>query len=154
MKRMGMVFGGVAMLLLLATASYAHRVNVFAWVEDGVVWTEGTLGGGKKAKNSNLSVLDAATDEVIITGRTDQDGMFSFPVPAEGGKAGLRIVLEAGPGHRAEWLLEAKEMEKAQGNGPMSVSGPGLIQVVVGLAVIFGLAAVAVVMLKSRKIRG
>jgi hypothetical protein len=153
MKRVGVAFC-VATILLLATAVQAHRVNVFAWVEDGVVRIEGTMGGEQKAKNSELKVLDAATEEVLLTGHTDQEGLFSFPLPAEMGEAGLRIVLEAGPGHRAEWLLEAKEMETTQGNGPKSVSGPGLLQVVVGLAVIFGLASVILVMLKTRKIRG
>ncbi len=154
MRRIGVTFCVGAILLLLATAAHAHRVNVFAWVEDGMVRIEGTLGGGKKAKNSELKVLNAATGEVLLTGQTDQEGLFSFPVPVEMGEAGLRVVLEAGPGHRAEWLLGAEEMRTTKAQRDRPATGPGLIQITVGLAVIFGLAVLALVMLKSRKVRG
>ena len=47
----------------------------------------------------------------LVTGKTDDGGLFSFAVPAV---TDLRIVLDASMGHRAEWLVTAAELGHAQ----------------------------------------
>jgi nickel transport protein len=86
----------------LATGNaWAHRVNVFAWAEGDTVHVESKFSGGKKIAGAKIIVTDAGGVEVL-TGQTDDQGQFSFkrPQPAE-----LKIILEAGMGHRAQWTL-------------------------------------------------
>ena len=90
-----------AISLLLAGDAMAHRVNVFAWAEGDTVHVESKFSGGKKIAGAKIIVTDADGVEVL-TGQTDDQGRFSFkrPQPAE-----LKIILEAGMGHRAQWTL-------------------------------------------------
>jgi nickel transport protein len=80
-------------------------VNVFAWVEGNTVHVESKFPGGRKVKNGQVVVLDA-DDHKLLDGRTDKQGMFSFKVPE---RKDLKIVLNAGMGHRAEWTIKAEE---------------------------------------------
>jgi len=85
----------------LAGSAGAHRVNVFAWADGDMVYVEGKFSGGKKIKRGKIIVADSSGVEVL-TGQTSDQGAFSFkrPQPTE-----LKIILEAGMGHRAEWTL-------------------------------------------------
>jgi nickel transport protein len=57
-----------------------------------------------------ITVLDPKTDKVLLTGQTDEQGKFSFKMPAEAApqKMDLKIVIDAAMGHRAEWLLKSR----------------------------------------------
>ncbi len=87
--------------ILVAGHAWAHRVNVFAWAEGDIVYVESKFSGGKKIVGGNIIVSDSS-GVVLLTGRTDDQGNFSFkrPQPTE-----LKIILDAGMGHRAEWTL-------------------------------------------------
>jgi nickel transport protein len=98
----------VAMFFWIGTGSAAaHRVIVFAWVEGDTVHVESKFPGGKKVHHGQVLVYDAE-GELVIEGETDEEGAFDFQVP---GKSSLRIVLDAGMGHRAEWVIPAKEVQ-------------------------------------------
>ena len=88
-----------------APALFAHKVYVFAWVEGETVYTESYFKGKKKVKAGLIKVFDPSGRE-LLRGKTDEKGMFSFKVPE---KTDLRIVLEAGMGHRAAYTLKADE---------------------------------------------
>jgi nickel transport protein len=92
----------------MAGSASAHRVNVFAWVEGGVVHVEGKFSGGKKVKAGKITVMDSQGVE-LLSGRTNDQGKFSFKVPK---RTDLRIVLIAGQGHQGEWTLRADEMKE------------------------------------------
>ena len=85
----------------LAGSAIAHRVNVFAWAEGDIVYVECKFSGGKKITGGNIIVSDPSGVE-LLSGRTNDQGEFSFkrPQPTE-----LKIILQAGMGHRAEWTL-------------------------------------------------
>ena len=100
----GMVALGLVFLLGMAQA---HGINVFAWVEGDKVHAQAKLGDGRKAKNAPITVYNNRGIK-LLEGKTDTNGDFSFPVP---GKSDLKIVLETGTGHRAEWILSAAEIE-------------------------------------------
>jgi nickel transport protein len=106
-------------------AVLAHRVTVFAWVEGETVHTESMYSGGRPVKGGTIRVFDNK-GEMIIEGRTDEKGRFSFDVP---GPLDLKVVLEASPGHRANWLIKAREfmegeqMQSAQ-SGPLTTQPP------------------------------
>ena len=86
---------------LVTANALAHRVNVFAWADGDMVYVEGKFSGGKKIIAGKIIVTDSSGVEVL-TGQTNDQGEFSFkrPQPTE-----LKIILEAGMGHRAEWTL-------------------------------------------------
>jgi nickel transport protein len=87
----------------------AHRVNIFAWVEADTVFVECKYPDGTKVHEGVIRVLDSAGKE-LLNGKTNTKGEFSFKVPQQ---AALKIVLEAGMGHRAEWDIPADELSGA-----------------------------------------
>lgn len=101
-----------SVFLVLCTASpgWAHRVIIFAWVEGQTIHTESKFVPGDTVNAGQVQVLDNKTGRVLLTGQTDDQGRFSFPIPPEAIKErmDLKIVLDAGMGHEAEWLLRAK----------------------------------------------
>jgi nickel transport protein len=86
----------------------AHRVNLFAWVEGDTVFTESFFSDGAKSIGSRIDVFDPE-GEILLTGRTDDEGRFSFKIPK---KTDLTIVLNASMGHRVEYILSASEIVK------------------------------------------
>ncbi len=99
-------------LLLISPSAYAHRVYVFAWIEGEMVHTESYLGGKKRAADGKIQVFDLSGAR-LVEGKTNEKGEFSFQVPK---REDLRIVLEAGMGHRAEYLLRVSEGETPVGS--------------------------------------
>ena len=86
---------------LVTGNAWAHRVNVFAWAEGDTVYVESKFSGGKKIMGGDIIVSDSS-DVVLLTGRTNDQGEFSFKRPQS---TELKIILQAGMGHRAEWTL-------------------------------------------------
>ena len=95
------------LVCLVCEPAFAHRVNVFAWVEGDIVYTKSKFGGGREVKGGKIVVMDSRGNE-LLTGQTDHQGEFSFKVP---GRMDLRIVLVAGQGHQSEWVLQAADMD-------------------------------------------
>uniref|UniRef100_I2Q0R9 Nickel transport protein n=1 Tax=Desulfovibrio sp. U5L TaxID=596152 RepID=I2Q0R9_9BACT len=122
-------FGGpalwlaAAILLLLPTGARAHRVNVFAYVEGDTVHVECGYSRSDRVRFGDIEVADPATKEVFLTGKTDDKGNFSFPVPpaARERKADLHILLRAGEGHQNDWTVKAEEyLTAAPLTGPLT----------------------------------
>ena len=98
----------------------AHRVNLFAWVEGNTVFVECKWPDGKRVTEGTIRVLDATGAE-LLTGKTDQEGNFSFKIPKQ---EDLKIVLEAGMGHRAEWTVRKEDLaaaSKTENKAPMTL---------------------------------
>ena len=103
-----------AFILGTAASVLAHRVNIFAWTEGDQVVAESGFNGGNKVKQGQVVVFDAATGAKLVDGRTDDFGVFRFPISAEGKAHGVRIVIKAGEGHQNEWTMEAAELAAVQ----------------------------------------
>lgn len=108
----------VLTLVLLTTNAWAHRVIIFAWVEGDRVYTESKFSGGKKPKNALVEVFNGQSKK-IVTGKTNDKGEFSFKVPAP--RTEMKIVLNAGTGHRGEWTLPLQELQKKTASPKISV---------------------------------
>lgn len=94
------------LLFFTAAPLRAHKVSVFAWVEGDSVFTQSRFSGGKKPKNAPVAVYDL-DGRLLLEGRTDDQGEFSFPIPQ---RSSLRIVLSGGTGHLGEWIVPADEI--------------------------------------------
>jgi len=113
----------VVILLLTAGPATAHRVTVFAWVEGDMVHVESKFAGGKRVKDGKVTVFDLQGNP-LLEGRTDAQGKFSFEAPQ---KRALKIILGAGMGHRAEWIVSSEEIQGAslEKEGPAPVQKTG-----------------------------
>jgi nickel transport protein len=118
-----------ALLLLAAFPSFAHRVNIYAWLEGDSVQARCSFNRGSPVRNGRITVYAATDGRELLNGLTDDEGNFRFPVPEQAKENGLRIRINAGEGHENEWRMEAREFSAretaATGAGGAASSPPG-----------------------------
>lgn len=109
-------------ILLPVKPVAAHKVNIFALVENGTIIGTATFSGGRPAKQAEIIVLDKDSGTPLSEGKTDEQGTFSLPVPPKAMelKSDLVIVVKAGDGHRNEWLIAAEEYLSATPNSDVA----------------------------------
>ena len=112
---------GLILVLLVGSNALAHKVNVFAYAENGMVYTESYFNDGRKVIDSTIEVFDAQNNRLLLTGKTDKNGEFSFKIPEA---TGLRIVLSASMGHKNEYLLSEDEVRDAIGIAKLPEKAP------------------------------
>ena len=93
----------IPLLGITPNPAYAHRVNIFAWVEDGHIHGEGYFASGKKCIGCKVAMY-GLRGEKIEEAVTDPKGLFLFKCPDGADK--VKLVLSAGAGHRAETVLD------------------------------------------------
>lgn len=114
-------------IIMMDVSAFAHKVNVFAYVEGEKIYTESYFNDGKKCIDSKIEVFDNQGNK-LLEGLTDKEGEFSFEVPSEDGD--LKIVLTASMGHRAEYSISADELRgfvgliKEENKEPISIVSP------------------------------
>ena len=139
----------ICYLWILPAPADAHRVNLFAWIEGDIVHVESKFSSGRRVNAGKITILDSEGSE-LLSGMTNENGEFSFKIPK---KTDLKIILEAGEGHRAEWTIGAADIEM-----PVSEKRPALEKglpaknIVIGLGCIFALAAI-VALVRKRKLK-
>lgn len=106
----------LSLTLGTSTVAWGHKLNLFTYVEGTRVYVEGYFADGAKAKLSHVTARDSA-QQIIAEGKTDESGAYNFEVPAP---ADVQIVLDAGLGHQAQYVLTASEF----GNGAMATTAP------------------------------
>jgi nickel transport protein len=94
---------GIIVTLAMGSRVWAHKVNVFAWVEGDTVFVEGYFPGGKKSQDSLVEVFNPAGTK-LLQGRTNEKGEFSFKIPE---RTDLTIVLTASMGHKNDFTVSA-----------------------------------------------
>ena len=107
---------GTVVALSTVSQVWAHKVNVFAWVEGDTVFVEGYFPGGKKSRDSLVEVFNPAGSK-LLQGRTNKKGEFSFQITE---RTDLRIVLTSSMGHKNDFTLSASDLERP-GSLPSSV---------------------------------
>ena len=96
---------GVAIFALSNTA-LAHKVNIFAYVDNGVVYTESYFPDGRPVENGAVEVYDSQGHK-LLEGVSDKEGLFSFNIPK---KDDLTIVINASMGHKNNYFLKKAEI--------------------------------------------
>jgi nickel transport protein len=95
---------------LCAQSANAHKVNIFAYAENGSIYAEGYFVDGSKCKNSLVEVVDNKTGEKLLEGKTDKNGQFLFDIPHA---TSIKLILHAGTGHQNEYTLTEEEVREA-----------------------------------------
>ena len=99
---------GIVVALPMVSHVWAHKVNVFAWVEGDTVFVEGYFPGGKKSQDSLVEVFNPAGTK-LLEGRTNEKGEFSFKIPE---RIDLTIVLTASMGHKNDFIVPASDFQE------------------------------------------
>src|SRR5665648_837949 len=99
-------------IIMINISAFAHKVNIFAYVEGDKVYTESYFNDGKKCVDSKIEAFDNQGNK-LLEGLTDGEGMFSFEIPP--GDGDLKLVLTASMGHRAEYSIRADELGDIKG---------------------------------------
>lgn len=124
---MRLIPAALAALLCLATPALAHKVNVFAVAENGVVTGEGYFSGGAKAQGSTVEIRNAQ-GELLAQAMTAPNGTFRIPLPPNAG-APLTVVLKAGEGHQNDFTLTAQDLGQAAPAKSLPPPTPGALPI-------------------------
>lgn len=95
---------GVA--IAISSTALAHKVNIFAYVDNGVVYTESYFPDGRPVENGAIEVYDSQGHK-LLEGVSDNEGLFSFTIPK---KDDLTIVINASMGHKNNFILKKEEI--------------------------------------------
>ena len=122
-------------LTIASGPAAAHRVNVFAYVDGDVIHVECSFSRSQKVRQGRVEVYDAVDGEMLVSGDTDDTGVFRFPVPPKARQGGrdLRIRLVAGEGHQNEWTVAADEFAAVPSAAPVT-SAPAVTPAAVSSA--------------------
>ncbi len=149
----------VFLILIPASLAHAHKVIIFAWVEDGMIFSESHFGSDRKAKNCKVSVVNEKGEQVYA-GMTDEQGSFSFKIP-ENIDSYLILNLDAGQGHSAYWKLSEDELQSSHSQDDIKTAmemkekfeqTPSVYKILSGIGIIF-LFFFALKLLKKRQIQ-
>lgn len=156
-------FAALSALLTVPDPAWAHKVILFAWVENGVINVESRFASQRPAVDCPLVATDDA-GRIVHEGRTDDQGLYAFNVPA-GLDSDLVLTLRAGPGHQGEWRIPKDELVPAASDGkaetaptaehPAERTGSDAeatpLKILSGIAVIFGLAWAGKRLIRGKK---
>lgn len=98
------------LIIICSQLAWAHKVNIFAYIDKGTIKSESYYSKGKKVKNGIIKIIRAKDKKVLIKGKTDQNGEFSAKIPTDIENEDLIIILNASIGHRATWKISAQEL--------------------------------------------
>jgi len=114
----------LVVLFVMSTHASAHKVNLFAYVEGDRVVVEGYFSGKARAQDCSVEVFDERGKK-IHEGKTDTKGVYSFKLadlPAFSGS--LKIILQAGMGHKSEYTLSAADIPGSEKKAPRPNEAP------------------------------
>ena len=111
-----MIRAALAALLTLALAApaFAHRVNVFASVEEGTVTVEAKFSTGRIPTRGEVRVEDAS-GETLATFPLGEGGVTRFPLADLPHEDGLAITVVTGDAHEGYWLLTPADIAAGTG---------------------------------------
>jgi nickel transport protein len=107
MKKLSYILVAILIVFFSVGTALAHKVNLFAYVDGGKIYTESYFADGKPVQRGKILVYDSR-ETLLLEGVTDKAGLFSFDIPKIDN---LNIVIDAAMGHRNSFKLEKAEVE-------------------------------------------
>ena len=154
-KQISVLF--IILTLMPAGFAHAHKVIIFAWVEEGKIFSESHFGSKKEAKNCSIRVMNGK-GLLVHEGKTDNQGKYSFKIP-ENIDSGLVLHLDAGTGHKAHWKISENELRNNPSSDDIKTTmetkakleeNPSAYKIISGIGIIF-LLAMALKFFKKRR---
>lgn len=115
----------MALTMLFCGQAWAHKVAVYAYAEGDKLMGEGYFAGGDKAMNCPVELYDSQ-GKLLAKGQTDGQGAFVLPKPQAAPP--LKLVLNAGEGHRAEYEVTAEDLGVEEGQPAAATAAPATSQ--------------------------
>lgn len=105
----------IFLIFILTTPALAHKVNIIAYAEDGFIHTESSFGTHHPVITGIVEVRDAVSNDLILTGTTDNKGKWSFPITKKLFKmnSDLNLIIKAGEGHQGKVHMPATQYRAA-----------------------------------------
>lgn len=94
----------ILIIPILSSPCFAHKVRIFAWQDGDNIVTESKFSRGKSARNAEVTVVETETGKTLLSGTTNTDGIFTFPLPQITSKE-LEIIVDTGDGHKNSWIF-------------------------------------------------
>ncbi len=107
MKHVNCLLAFLFVVLSATGPALAHKVNLFAYAEGGTIFTESYFPDGRAVEKGMVLVYDSS-DKRLLKGVTDTEGVFNFAIPKVDD---LKIVIDAGMGHKNSFTLKKAEVE-------------------------------------------
>lgn len=134
------IFLILLVIFVVTTPVWAHKVNLFCYVEGDKLYGESYFSGGRAAQNAKVEVYDDTNDSLMATTLTDEEGKFSLTLEKV---APLKIILYAGQGHKTEFFLspENNELSKSETTTGQKtqISEPSFVTILGGIGWIIGI---------------
>ena len=93
-------------VIFFSLPAFAHKISAFLDVEGNKVTVISYFNDGTPIKNGKVEVYDEKTGKLILTGRTNDEGEFSFSVKKP---SDYKVVVVAELGHKATAEVKASE---------------------------------------------
>lgn len=100
----------LCVFLLLPERALPHAVYIFAWVDGPRLCTQSYFSKSSRVMGGEVRMADTR-GTVLDSGRSDEEGLLCFAPPPEA--RDIVFTVNAGLGHRGEYLLPAAEVELA-----------------------------------------
>lgn len=97
----------LACLLLFVSTAYAHKVNIFAYVEGGQIFSESYFPDGRPVIGGKVFLYDQA-GTLLVKGETDNKGYWNTGIPKV---EDLKLEIKASMGHKNSYRLLKSEIE-------------------------------------------
>lgn len=111
----------ICCLFFISSQVYAHKLNVFAFVEGNQVNVEGYFSDGIPARNAKITVTDKEGN-LVYEGRADEKGQHQFQTPQQ---SELLIKIDAGLGHIGIYHFGADDVAAAKSSSASMTSTAG-----------------------------
>lgn len=95
--------------LAVAAPALAHRLVIYAFVEDDVIVLESHFSNGAPAAKGSITVKDGA-GELLVEMPLSETGETRFAIP-EGGAEGVAIEVLTDAGHEDYWILTPEDLQ-------------------------------------------
>jgi nickel transport protein len=93
-------------ILLSSVNALAHKISAFLDIEGNKVSLYSYFNNGNPVKNGKVEVYDEKTGKLVLTGKTDENGEFSFEIPKV---SDYKVVVVAELGHKTVAKIKASD---------------------------------------------
>jgi nickel transport protein len=119
-------------ILFLPAESQAHRVLVFAYLDQGEIVVKASFSRNRPVAHGRVTAT-LADGTPIFQGKTDAKGELRFPRPDIPAGERLVITVNGGPGHQGRWVMTPEDLgfairDSMSAPGPQPRPGPPLIK--------------------------